>query len=104
MTKTEGMMDRLMTILTEGAMRSAAAIMRERPAGMRADVERIERNADKCGAICDALRAECLARLDALIAEWRESVEANVCEPVLRAMLNAQANEIAIAALRRAGN
>lgn len=78
-------MQELTQILTDAVIISAGNICRAR------DIE-ISEVADE---IADAIKPAILEKLEGLMAEWREALDANVGEGWLRQLLGTQAFEIA---------
>lgn len=93
-------------ILTTGAMRAAIRIMRESPGDMAKPVEEVARAHGEYAddAVLASLRRQLKARYGEIMDEWRDLVAMHPPEAMAREYLNAQAWELAVAAVRDAAD
>jgi len=71
------------SVLVEATMRAAAETVKARD--LNVDV----------GQLTDALKITLKASIADILAEWQDAIAANLSEPWLRELLNAQATELA---------
>ena len=83
-------------ILADGSMRAAAQML------ALPKFARINASTDKHELVTDYLRIELKANLPRYMAEWKDAVDAHMGEAMLRTIMNAQCNEIAVRALTEA--
>ena len=88
------------SIWTEGIMKAAAMMLND---GRFPKLLTLNKDTYYT-MVTDALRAEALAKLDECKQEWKDAIDANMPDSMLRQVMNVQCNHIAATALRKLEN